>query len=258
LEENDSDGGSGRENGKQVIARAAAVLRALENKPAGVSLSQLAKDAGLPRTTVHRIVAALEAQQLVVQHALKVRLGPALVRLAASVQTDFAALARPFVEALGRKTRETVVVSVRRGARMISLDRYDSDQELRVVSQVGTAYAMHCTAHGKAVLAKLPDEEIRQLLGAQYEKRTAATITDPQQLLASVREAREAGYALDFEENARGVFGIGVHVRSGLAEDYALSLALPEIRFHEDRDRLCAAILQCKAEIEAITAAFSA
>lgn len=252
-EENDSDAGSG----KQVIARAAAVLRALENKPAGLNLSQLAKEAGLPRTTVHRIVAALEAQQLVVQHALKVRLGPALVRLAASVQTDFAALARPFVEALGRKTRETVVVSVRRGARMISIDRYDSDQELRVVSQVGTAYAMHCTAHGKAVLAHLADDAILALLGSQLEKRTAQTLTDPQQLLANVREARRLGYALDFAENARGVYGIGVHVQSGLTDDYALSLALPEMRFHEDRDRLCAAILQCKAEIEAITAAFS-
>lgn len=252
-EENDGDAGSG----KQVIARAAAVLRALENRPAGLNLSQLAKEAGLPRTTVHRIVAALEAQQLVVQHALKVRLGPALVRLAASVQTDFAAVARPFVEALGRKTRETVVVSVRRGARMISIDRYDSDQELRVVSQVGTAYAMHCTAHGKAVLAQFSDDAILALLGAQLEKRTAQTITDHQLLLASVREARPLGYALDFAENARGVFGIGVHVQSGLADDYGLSLALPEMRFHEDRDRLCAAILQCKAEIEAITAAFS-
>lgn len=69
-----------------------------------------------------------------------IRLGPALVRLAASAHTDVVAVARSYVEALGRRTRETVDVSVYRGFHAISVDQYPSDQELRVVSAVGPAF----------------------------------------------------------------------------------------------------------------------
>ena len=141
----DNDSASGR----QVISRAAAVLRALAEDNNGQSLGQIAKKTDLPRTTVHRIVAALEAQQLAATTPAGVRLGQALVRLAASAHTDVVAAAR-FVEALGRRLRETVDLCVFRGQHAVSVDQFASDQELRVVAAVGTAYPIHCTAHGKA------------------------------------------------------------------------------------------------------------
>lgn len=238
--------------GRQVIARAAAVLRTLENQRLGLSLSQIAKASGLPRTTVHRIVAALEAQQMVINGAGGVRLGPALVRLAASAHTDIVGLARPYVENLGRRTRETVDVSVYRGLHAISVDQYPSDQELRVVSPVGTAFPIHCTAHGKVLLGAFSDEFLRQLLTEHLERRTPATLTDVEAVVASVGLARVQGWSVDEEEHARGVCGIGIYLRSGLAEHYAISLAVPALRFHENIEGLKAALLQCQAEIEAV------
>ena len=169
----DNDSASGR----QVISRAAAVLRALAEDNSGQSLGQIAKKTDLPRTTVHRIVAALEAQQLAATTPAGVRLGQALVRLAASAHTDVVAAARPFVEALGRRLRETVDLCVFRGQHAVSVDQFASDQELRVVAAVGTAYPIHCTAHGKALLARLDDAALEELLGARLERRTASTIT---------------------------------------------------------------------------------
>lgn len=86
----------------QVLARAAAVLRALEGRSDGLSLGQLARALGLPRSTVQRIVAALQAEELLIAASPtgKVRLGPALLRLAASVETDSAVLAKPVLAAL--------------------------------------------------------------------------------------------------------------------------------------------------------------
>ena len=83
----------------QVIARAAAILRALEDTPQGLSLGQIARKVLLARSTVQRIVAALEAEKLLIAASPngRVRLGPALLRLAASVETDFVAIARPFL-----------------------------------------------------------------------------------------------------------------------------------------------------------------
>jgi DNA-binding IclR family transcriptional regulator len=242
----------GDNGGKQVIARAAAVLKTLENQGGGLTLSQISRAAGLPRTTVHRIVAALEAQQMVINGSGGVRLGPALVRLAASAHTDIVAVARPFVESLGRRTRETVDVSIYRGHHAVSVDQYPSDQELRVVSAVGTAFPIHATAHGKALLTAFSEGAIRTLLAGSLERRTSSTLTDLTSVIKSVDDARARGWAIDSEEHANGVCGIGVHLQCGLAEQYAISLAVPAMRFQENLDSLIAALLQCKAEVEAV------
>lgn len=238
--------------GKQVIARAAAVLKTLENQRSGLSLSQIARASGLPRTTVHRIVAALEAQQMVISGVGGVKLGPALARLAASAHTDIVGIVRPYIESLGRRTRETVDVSVYRGLHAVSVDQYPSDQELRVVSSVGTAFPIHCTAHGKVLLGAFSEEFLKQLLTEPLERRTPSTLTDLNAIICSVRLGREQGWAIDEEEHAIGVFGIGIYLRSGLAEHYAISLAVPAIRFQANIEFLKAALLQCKAEIESV------
>src|SRR5690349_3977158 len=97
----------------QVIARAAAILRALEDQAAGLSLGQIAQRVNLARSTVQRIVAALESEKLVIaaSPAGRVRLGPTILRLAASVRSDFIALARPFLERLSQELHETVDLS---------------------------------------------------------------------------------------------------------------------------------------------------
>ncbi len=244
------EGGSG----KQVIARAAAVLKALENQPQGLSLSQVAKAAELPKTTAHRIIAALEAQQLVITGPGGVKLGPALARLAAAAHTDVIGIARPLIEALGRRTRETVDLCVFRGLHAISVDQYSSDQELRVVSPTGTAFPCHCTAHGKALLASLEAGELDSLFrGITLEKRTAASISSLPALKTELEQIRAHGFAIDREEHARGVCGIGVTIRTGMTERYAMSIAVPALRFDENLERLQAALMQCKAEIEAVT-----
>ncbi len=245
---------SDKSGGTQVIARAAAVLRALENHPDGLSLGQIAKACELPRTTVHRLVVALEAQQLVIAASKGVKLGPGLARLAASAHTDVVAIARPFVEALGRRTRETVDVSVHRGLHAVSVDQYPSDQELRVISAVGTAFPSHCTAHGKALLSQLSAANLTTLLPTTLEQRTANSLTQRSTLLAALDKVRAQDIALDHEEHARGVCGIGVALVTGGHERYAISLAVPALRFEEQLPTLTAALLQCKAEIEALTA----
>src|SRR5665213_4527334 len=94
----------------QVIARAATILRALEDENSGLSLGQIAQRVDLARSTVQRIVAALEAEKLVMaaSPAGRVRLGPTILRLAGSVQTDVLAFARPYLVKLAGELRETV------------------------------------------------------------------------------------------------------------------------------------------------------
>lgn len=240
------------QKGSQVIARAAMLFQALEQQPQGMTLSALARASGLPRSTVHRLATSLETQGLLRLDESGVRLGPALVRLAAAAHTDVVALSAPAIETLGRRTRETVDLCVFRGSHAVSVSQYVSDQELRVVSAVGTAFPIHCTAHGKAMLASLSDARIVELLGRNPDIRTRNSHSSVAAVLDDIAQVRLRGYALDREEHAPGVCGIGVFLNCGLNEHYALSVAVPSLRFDQQFELLLTSVMQCKAEIEAL------
>ncbi len=241
--------------GRQVIARATSILLALEGFPAGASISQLSKASGLPRTTVNRLVGALAVQQLLITDDSGVRLGPALVRLAASAHKDVVAITRPFIESLGHRTRETVDLCVYRGSHSVSVAQFASDQELRVVSVVGTAFPIHCTAHGKALLSTLSEGEIRKVLVGPLERRTENTCGDIEELLVACRQAQRDVFAIDIEEHAVGVSGVGTVLHTGLHERYAIAIAVPSCRFAVRKEALKAELMQCKAEIESVIGA---
>jgi DNA-binding IclR family transcriptional regulator len=239
-------------NGSQVIARAAIILRALEDRPAGLSMSALAKATKLPRTTVHRLVTSLIAQHMLLQDSDGIKLGPALARLAASAHIDIIALAQPAMATLGRRTRETVDLCVWRGSHTVLVSQFVSDQELRVVSPVSTAFPSHCAAHGKALLAEQTDEALAMLLPQLNEVRTGKTLQAQEPLLAEIDIIRQQGYAVDREEHARGVCGISVALHTGAGERYALAIAAPALRFDEQFAHLLASLRQAKAEIETL------
>ncbi len=150
-----------------MIARAATILRALENQASGLSLGQIAQRVGLARSTVQRIVAALEAEKFVIAASPtgRVRLGPTIQRLAMSVGADFVSAARPFLVKLSQELNETVDLATIRNDHLVFVDQVIGPQRLRAVSAVGEAFPLHCTANGKAYLAELADEDVARLIG---------------------------------------------------------------------------------------------
>src|SRR5436305_10200736 len=187
----------------QVIARAAAILRALEEQPAGLSLGQIAQRVALARSTVQRIVAALAAEKLLIAASPtgRVRLGPTILRLAASARTDFVALARPFLVRLSNELNETVDLATIKKDHLIFVDQVIGPHRLRAVSAVGEAFPLYCTANGKAYLAQLDDDAIGPLIGFSYEARTPSTLTTFDRLIESLHVIRKAGVAFDREEH---------------------------------------------------------
>src|SRR6478609_11979733 len=163
----------------QVIARAAAILRALEEQPAGLSLGQIAQRVDLARSTVQRIVAALEAEKFLIAASPtgRVRLGPTILRLAASARTDFVGVVRPYLTQLSSELKETVDLSVVKKDHLIFIDQVIGSQRLRMVSAVGETFPLYCTANGKAYLSGLDDAAIAKLIGTSYEQRTPRTLT---------------------------------------------------------------------------------
>lgn len=236
----------------QVIARAAAIMRALEDTTTGLSLGEIALKVGLARSTVQRIVAALETEKLVVPASPtgRVRLGPTILRLAGSVRTDFSMLAKPFLVELSKELHETVDLASIKGDHLVFIDQVIGSQRLRTVSAVGEAFPLYCTANGKAYLAELDDTQIEALIGKSYTARTQNTLTKLSQLLDDVQTARRNGYAIDREEHAPGICAAGVAMRDMLGNYVAISVPVPAQRFESERTRICDRLLATKRTLE--------
>lgn len=236
----------------QVIARAASILRALEDATPGLSLGQIAQRVNLARSTVQRIVSALETEKLVIAASPhgRVRLGPAILRLAASVRTDFVTIAKPFIAKLSHDLRETVDLASVKGDHMVFIDQVTGSQRLRTVSAVGDAFPLYCTANGKAYLATLSDEDIAALIGRNYEARTPKTIIKLDALMEEIKSIRRHGVAFDREEHTLGICAAGVALQDFHGNAVAISVPVPAQRFKDQQKDIAERLLRTKASLE--------
>ncbi|CAB3961895.1 MULTISPECIES: IclR family transcriptional regulator [Burkholderia] len=231
----------------QVIARAAAVLRALKAHPDGLSLGELAKLLALPRSTVQRIVDALHAENLVIAASLArgVRLGPALLPLAAAAKFGFVDIARPTLQHISRECGETVDLSLLDADKVVFVDQVRGTHRLRAESDVGISFPLHSSAPGKAMLAAVPKDELehfREVL--RLGKLTPRTIDSWTELDAALAEIRRSGISSDLEENAEGICAIAASLRLPTGEFAAISIPVPTQRFMDIRGQLEALLLE--------------
>jgi DNA-binding IclR family transcriptional regulator len=240
-------------NSIQVIARAASILRALEGEERGLSLGQIAERVKLARSTVQRIVDALRAEHLLIAATPTsgVRLGPALVRLAASATADFDQITRPAMTQLSQILGETVDLSVLKGSAAVFIDQIQGAHRLRAVSGVGESFPLHCTANGKALLGLMNAAEFDRHVRAPLEKLTPNTLLRVNELRQAVDTGRKLGYATDNEEHTEGISAIGTAFLDPFGRSLALSIPVPSTRFRKMRSELIKHLLEARSAITA-------
>ena len=242
-----------RREGVQVIARAADMLRQLATEPHGLTLSQLVARTGLPRSTVHRIVGALAEEGFVgVSPSGQFRIGPSLIGLAVASRRDLRHEVAPYLQRLSHELHETVDLAVLDGGDVLFIDQYTSQRTLRIVSEIGARFPVHCTANGKALLAGLPDDELAELLPARLQRLTRNTITDRRKLLDELEQVRESGVAYDREEYSVGISAVGTTVRDAMGSVAAVTVVVPASRFVGQEERLGEALLRTRDEIQQV------
>ena len=184
--------------GIQVIARAADILRALRLAPAGLSQAEVAEQVGLARSTIHRLLNALEDEGLVESDGPRgrYRLGPEVSRLADTARRGLLASLHPKLEELSQEVNETVNLSVLDRARATFVDQVVAPHRLRAVSAVGESFLLHCTANGKAFLAAMSPHDLARATAGTLPRLTEHTITDHEVLAAELARVRAEGIAL--------------------------------------------------------------
>jgi DNA-binding IclR family transcriptional regulator len=222
-------------SGIRVIARAADILQALATHADGLTLREIANQVGLPRSTVQRIVSALDDANLVIAASPTsgVRLGPALISLASSAkQFDVAEIARPLLSQLSKDLGETVDFAVFGNDKAVVVDQIPGIHPLVAVSAVGSSLPLHASATGKALLSALSKEDL-----ASFKKRcrfiplTANTIMNWERLEQELNEIRRTGIAHDREEYQLGISAVAKAVFGPTGEMGAVSIPVPSERF---------------------------
>jgi DNA-binding IclR family transcriptional regulator len=226
-----------------VTARALALLGAFDADHRCLRLSDLARRAGLPLATAHRLLGELLAWGAVSRqpdgaYVVGRRLWD--LGLLAPDLSGLREIASPFLHDLYGTTLATVHLAVREDDRALYLDRVSGHASVPVLSQVGSRLPMHATGVGKVLLAYAPEEVQGRVLGS-LARVTAYTITQPGRLGEQLRRVRRDGFAQTSEEMSLGACSVAVPIRDGTAAVVAaLGLVVADLR--RDRPRLVAAL----------------
>ena len=240
--------------GVQVIARAASVLRALEGKPEGLSLGQIAKEVGLARSTVQRIVAALAKEDFVTE-ALPghgVRVGPGLARIAVSLSSNVGEILHPHLVALRDEVGETVDLSILSGGSAVFIDQIPGRQRLVALSAIGERFPLHCTANGKAILACFAKEDSKTLIDKSLGEHPDHPLEDRARLLREIEATHRKHLAFDLAEHGVGICAVGVAVVDAFGRPVGVSIPAPSHRFNAQRKSLSHSLLAFREKLRAI------
>lgn len=218
-------------NGVQSVDRAIDVLEAMTELGGAATLSELAATTGLALPTIHRLVRTLVSRGYARQApSRRYTLGPNLIRLGESAGRQFGAGARPHLEQLARELGETANLAMIDRDMAVYVAQASSAHSMRMFTEVGRRVYGHCTGVGKAVLAQLPDEEVREIVArVGMPASTDASITDLGQLLEELGRVRELGWAMDDGEQEVGVRCFAVPV-PGAPTPTAVSVSGPSAR----------------------------
>jgi IclR family transcriptional regulator, acetate operon repressor len=193
------------------------LLLALGEYPDGVGVSELARDVGLPVSTVHRLLGTMVARKFASFDPSKrlYYLGLKIFELShkVSLVQGLSEVALPVMRRLAKATGEPILLSVLQGEDLIYVERVEGWRGIQIRGSVGERGPVHATSMGKVLLAFLPNEEQEKITSRlDLEKLTPNTITNLSQLREELRKVRERGYAIADEEREEGIRAIAVPV----------------------------------------------
>jgi IclR family acetate operon transcriptional repressor len=221
--------------GVQSIERAFSLLETLADAGGTLGLSQLAHASGLPLPTIHRLLRTLvDLGYLRQESTRQYVLGPRLIRLGEASSHMLGTWARPHLAALVDQLGESANLAMLDGDEIVYVGQAQSRQSMRMFTEVGRRVLPHCPAVGKAIMAGMPDEEVREILQRTgMPRHTETTITDPDAFAAQLRVTEQLGYANDEGEQELGVRCVAVVVPDAPAR-LALSISGPSGRVTDE------------------------
>lgn len=224
----------------RAVERALDVLLCFSRERAELTLTEISELVGLHKSTVLRMLVTLESKRFVQRDEVtgKYRLGLRVLELATLVveHIDLRRQAWPFLYRLADTHRETVDLGILDDGDVVYLEVIESPQRVKLAAAPGQRLPAHCTSSGKAILAYLPEEDVKRILARGMRGHTPRTIVSIDDLFADLRQVRERGFAIAQEEYEDGINAVAAPVLDANERPIAVvALAGPAYRFSLDR-----------------------
>lgn len=226
---------SGGSSPAPAVTRAAAVLDALAAAPSGrLTLSDLSRELGIPKSSTSNLLLALEEARLITREGADFSLGRKLVELGAAYlsRLDEVQEFYKYCEQAPTLSGETVRIAMRDGDHVIYLARYEGHPAVRLTSNIGDKMPLSLCAVGKALLAQLHDHDIEAMFPDELELpvMTAKSLRSAAELKAQVAQIRRQGFAFEDEESTLGVVALAVPVPTHGAHGPSLGLSVTSLK----------------------------
>lgn len=210
--------GRGRPTGPTgpVLTRGLALLGAFGPSRPAMTLSQLARHAGMPLSTAHRLLGELvEWGALERDDTGSYRIGLRLWELGALAPRGQGLRERalPFLEDLSQITRENVQLAVREGTEVVFVERIGGSGAVPVLTRVGGRFALTATGVGLVLLAHAPTEVQEDVLGGRIERFTERTVTDADELRRMLADVRVNGFSISDRQVTMDALSVGAPIQ---------------------------------------------
>jgi len=217
------------------VTRAAAVLNALAESESGrLTLSDLARGLGIPKSSTSNLLQALEDAELISRQGADYALGVKLVELGAAYlsRRDEVREFYRFCEQAPTLKGETVRIAMLDGDNVIYLARYEGHPAVRLTSNIGDKMPVSVCAVGKALVARLHDHDIAQLYpdALKLPAMTPKSLATGKAFKAEILKVRAQGYAFEDEESTLGVVCLGMAVPTRGAHGPSLGVSVTALK----------------------------
>jgi DNA-binding IclR family transcriptional regulator len=214
------------------VANAARIIYLLSDDHV-LQVSDVASRLGVSLSAAHRLLTTLEDEQFLTQDTTTRCYGPGprLVAVANSVSPGRSrwSFALPYLAELSSRVDGTVNIMILRDTEVAFVESVEAATAVRVGSRLGAIMPAHCTSGGKALLARLAQDEIAARYGdAPLQSMTAKSIQTLDQLRTELKRTCKRGYATNFGESEPEVSGVAVAVDG--VEPYAVAVSAPNPR----------------------------
>jgi IclR family KDG regulon transcriptional repressor len=220
------------------VLKVFAILQALgDSKEFGIT--ELSQKVLMSKSTVYRFLQTMKSLGYVSQEGEsdKYALTLKLFELGSKAlqNNELIDIANAHMRELSKLTKETVHLGALDEYSIVYIHKIDSQYSLRMHSRIGRRNPLHSTAIGKILMAWMDKNELDDILEhISFTPSTRHTITDPRQLLETLAQVRQQGFAEDNEEQEDGLRCIATPIYDRFGSVIAgLSLSFPSVRFLE-------------------------
>jgi len=200
----------------RAVERALDILLCFTMDRPTLSLTEIAEQVGMHKSTIHRLLATLESKRFITRERTTgmYQLGFLFFELSSIMlhDLDIHRWALPYLQQLSQQCGETVDLAILDNGHVVYLQVVESTQRVKIAAAAGEQLPAFCTATGKAFLAYLPEKQVRQILVQGMNKYTENTLVSPEDLFKNLRQTREQGFAISEQEYEKDINAVAAPI----------------------------------------------